>query len=85
MNCSNAEVCVYNNTNEVVYYRWGYSSAPFEDSLMPGESTCDSIGEIHINYTFSGHLSQTTYVEFFSSEYDIVEEIVDCHTSFSLE
>lgn|GEM_PF-2773422 len=85
VNCPNAEVCVYNNTNGVVYYRWGYSSAPFEDTLMVGESTCHHVGEIHINHSFYGNSSQTTYAGFYSSERDIVEEITDCHTDFTLE
>jgi len=76
---------VCNNTNDVVYYRWGYSSAPFEDKLMVGESTCHNVGEIHINYSISGHSSQTTYAGFYSSERDIVEEITACQTNFSLE
>jgi hypothetical protein len=85
VNCDNAKVCVQNNTGEVVYYRWGYSSADFEDSLMPGQTTCDYVGEIHINYTLTGHSSQTTFTGFYSSEYDIFEEITACETNYSLD
>lgn len=85
VDCPNAEVCVYNYTQDVVYYRWGYASTAFEDTLMPGESTCNFVGKVKIQNSIFGQSSQTNNAVFYSSKQDIIEKITDCHTNFVLE
>jgi|WetSurMetagenome_2_1015567.scaffolds.fasta_scaffold285746_1 hypothetical protein len=79
VDCDNAEVCVINNTGDVVHFCWGCSY--YMDSLMPGEMKCNSVGEIHIDRT-----TNNSVIAYFTSDHgDYAIEVAECSKKFVLE
>ena len=50
VDCDNAKTCVINASPDTIYYAWlcGTMHTSDEDTLPPGEMTCDYVGEIFV-------------------------------------
>lgn len=85
VNCANAEFCVYNNTNDTVYYSWDNDFEGYTDSLLPHATACHFVGKVKIQNNIISSVSITQYSGFFSDHGDVNEQVTTCHQTYELE
>jgi hypothetical protein len=73
VNCSNAQLCIQNQSGKVVHYQFDQQPG-YTDSIMPGGSACKYVGKVVVNST----TSQTVTTWFYSDRGNYAITVSQC-------
>lgn len=86
VHCVTAEACVGNKTNDTIFYGWNTNM--LEDTLLPGQTTCLTVGDIDIEYnkrTGEEIRRHTRTIMISSSWHNWFIEVDECHKRSNFE
>jgi hypothetical protein len=74
VNCSNAQLCIQNQSGKVVHYAFNQQPG-YTDSIMPNGSACVYVGQVVVNNTTT--TTPTTY--FYSDRGNYAITVTQCN------